>query len=205
MRGKPVSPLKKPSDPSCPVALVVIDFISEWRIPARTALLDRVERAVPQAARLIAGARKASVPVIFANDNFGQWRSDFDRALADAVAAGGAAERIATTLAPRADDYRVLKPKHSAFFRTPLELLLEHLGVTTVVLCGVAGNQCVMSTAFDAHMRDYVPIVVRDASASRTDALHAHAMEQLKDLGIRVMAASSVQWRKLANEHEHAS
>lgn len=200
MPGEANAPLKKPSHPSCRVALLVIDFISEWRVPGRASLLKRVERALPQAARLLAGARKASVPVVYANDNFGQWRSDFDRVLADAVAAGGAAARVANALAPRADDYRVLKPKHSAFFGTPLDLLLQHLGASTLVICGVAGNQCVVTTAVDAHMRDYTPIVVRDASASRTDALHNQAMGQMKDLGLRVVAAASVNWRKLIGQ-----
>lgn len=200
MPRKATSPLKKSSDAGCPVALVLVDFISEWRLPNRTTLLGQVERAVPKAARLLAGARKASVPVIYANDNFGQWRSDFDHILADALAAGGAAARIASALTPCKDDYRILKPKHSAFFGTPLDLLLQHLGASTLVLCGVAGNQCVMATAVDAHMRDYTPIVVRDASASRTAELHRHAMTQLGDLGLRVASAASVQWRRLMNE-----
>lgn len=199
MPGRKVSPVKAPSHPTCPVALVLVDFISQWRIPHRDALMRQVERAIPQATTLLAGARRASVPVVYANDNFGQWRSDFDRVLADVVAAGGAPARIATALAPQTGDYRVLKPKHSAFFGTPLDLLLEHLGSSTIVLCGVAGNQCVTATALDAHMRDYAPIVVRDASASRTSSLHNHAMRQLEDLGLSVVSTASVRWRQFAD------
>lgn len=176
---------------------MMIDFIGDWRIPERSRLLPQVERSIPHAVRLVRGARRARVPVIYANDNFGQWRSDFDAVWNAALAAGGAAARIATAIAPEASDYRVLKPKHSAFFGTPMDLLLQHLGVSTVVLCGVAGNQCVTATAIEAHMRDYTPIVVQDASASRTPLLHRHAMTQLADLGLSVVAAASVRWKTL--------
>lgn len=191
------TPLKSPAHPSCAVALLMIDFISEWRVPDRSRLLRHFERAIPHAVRLLHGARRNGVPVVYANDNFGQWRSDFSAVWSAAVAAGGASARVATAIAPEESDYRVLKPKHSAFFGTPLDLLLEHLGVSTVVMCGVAGNQCVTATAIDAHMRDYTPVVAHDASASRTAALHRHAMEQLKDLGLCVVAASSVRWASL--------
>ncbi|HSX60623.1 MAG TPA: cysteine hydrolase [Tahibacter sp.] len=190
-------PLKHPADGNCAVALLLVDFISDWDLPERAQLVPHVLRALPQASRLLAGARRAGVPVIFANDNFGQWRSDFDAVFAAAMAAGGTAGRIASAVAPHETDYRVLKPKHSAFLATPLDLLLQHLGVSTIVLCGVSGNQCVMTTAVDAHMRDYRPVVVHDASASRTAALHRHAMDLLKDLGVGVVRASSVRWTSL--------
>ena len=191
------TPLKNPQHGSCKAALLLIDFISEWNIPQRDTMLRQVEQAVPHTVRLLASARRAGVPAIYANDNFGQWRSDFGAVWTAAVAAGGAAARIAQAVAPQESDYRVLKPKHSAFFGTPLDLLLEHLGASTLVLCGVAGNQCVAATALDAHMRDYKVIVVHDASASISRTRHGHAMEQLKDLGLRVAAAAAVRWGEL--------
>lgn len=201
----PSAPLKNPADGHCPVALMMIDFIGEWRIPERSRLLPQVERAIPHAVRLLRGARRAGIPVIYANDNEGQWRSDFGTVWNAALAAGGAAARIAAAVAPEASDYRVLKPKHSAFFGTPADLLLRHLRVSTLVLCGVAGNQCVAATAVDAHMRDYAPIVVRDASASRTPLLHRQSMTQLVELGIRVVTARSVRWTSLLDQQSEAS
>jgi nicotinamidase-related amidase len=191
------TPLRSPTDSPCAVALLLIDFIGDWCIPERAQLLPQVERAIPHAVRLLRSARRAGVPVIYANDNFGQWRSDFGAVWNAALAAGGAAAAIASAVAPQETDYRVLKPKHSAFFGTPLDLLLQHLGASTVVLCGIAGNQCVMATAIEAHMRDYMPVVAHDASASRTPALHRQAMAQLADLGLSVVAASSVRWKSL--------
>jgi nicotinamidase-related amidase len=191
------SPLKHPSQGTCPAALLVVDFISEWKLPERDQLLPHVSRAAPCAARLIKRARTSGVPVIYANDNFGQWRSDFNAVLSVALSSTGIPGDVAKLLAPQSNDYRVLKPKHSAFFGTPLDMLLEHLGAQAVVLCGVAGNQCITATALDAHMRDYTVVVAHDACASRTRTLHDHAMAQLKDVGIRVMSAASVRWNAL--------
>jgi nicotinamidase-related amidase len=195
--GSAPSPLKHPSEGTCPVALLVVDFISEWKLPERDQLLPHVRRAAPLAARLTKRARTSGVPVIYANDNFGQWRSDFNAVLSAALSSTGIPASVAQLLAPQSEDYRVLKPKHSAFFGTPLDMLLDHLGAQTVVLCGVSGNQCITATALDAHMRDYTVVVTHDACASRTRTLHDHAMAQLKDVGIRVMSAASVRWSDL--------
>jgi nicotinamidase-related amidase len=92
--------------------------------------------------------------VIYANDNRGQWRSDFVKLVQASVAAGGDAAEITRLLAPHEDDYFVLKPKQSAFFGTPLELLLQHLHAQRVIITGVSSDQCVLTTAVEAHMRD---------------------------------------------------
>lgn len=196
------SSLTHPSEETRAVALLLVDFISEWNIPERDQLLPQVNRAAHCAARLLKRARISRVPVIFANDNFGQWRSDFGAILSAALSSTGIPCRVAEMLAPRPDDYCVLKPKHSAFFGTPLDMLLDHLGVRTVVICGVAGNQCITATAVDGHMRDYTVVVVHDACASRTRTLHSHAMTQLKDMGIRVASAASIRWNALLASRE---
>jgi nicotinamidase-related amidase len=108
------------------------------------------------------------VPVIYANDNHGMWRSDFRQVVEISMESGGAGARITAQLAPGADDYFVLKPKHSAFFQTPLHLLLQHLEASRLIVTGVASDQCVVATAFDAHMRDLEVIVPRDCIASQT-------------------------------------
>lgn len=78
--------------------------------------------------------------MIYANDNAGRWRSDFRTLIAEATRAGGPGGEIAELLAPDEDDYFLLKPKQSAFFGTPLELLLQHLKVDRLLLTGVASD-----------------------------------------------------------------
>jgi nicotinamidase-related amidase len=70
---------------------------------------------------------------------------------------------------PDADDYFVLKPKHSAFFATTLDTLLRCLGTRTLVIGGFAADICVLFTANDAYMRDLAPVVPADAVASNDD------------------------------------
>jgi nicotinamidase-related amidase len=150
------------------VALLLLDVINDLEWPGGELLLPHFERAAGHIEDLAAQARAAGVPVIYVNDNYGKWRSDFRHLIAhclDDVRGRSIAER----LKPHPDDYFVLKPKHSGFFSTTLDVLLRYLGVRTVVLAGVAGNICVLFTAADAHMRDLSLVVPSDCVASNTE------------------------------------
>lgn len=89
--------------------------------------------------RLKRRVQKAGVPVIYVNDNFGRWKSDFRRTV-DYCARHGRGRDIVRLLRPEEDDYFVLKPKHSGFFSTTLETLLRYLETQTLILTGIAGN-----------------------------------------------------------------
>lgn len=191
------TPLKGSRQPRHAAALLLIDWISNWLMEGGAQLRRQAEQALPAATRLLAGARRQAVPVIYANDNHGQWRSDFRRVLAESRAAGPAAAAISDSLAPAPDDYFVLKPKHSAFRATPLGLLLQHLHTEVVVLSGIAGNLCVLASAIDAHMRDLRVIVVADACASLTAAANKAAMTQCRAFGCGVQRSASLRWRSL--------
>jgi nicotinamidase-related amidase len=82
-------------------------------------------------------------------------------------------------LRPEEEDYSVLKPKHSGFFSTALDTLLEYLGAKTVVLTEMAGNICVLFTANDAYMRDLHLAAPSDCVASNTEEENRHAVEQM--------------------------
>ena len=101
-------------------ALLVIDMISDWEAPGMAPLLKAAHAMAPHLAGLKARCLAAGVPTIDVNDNLGRWRSDFKSLVAAAQAKGGQAAEIATLLAPQDSDDVVLKPKHSAFFATPL-------------------------------------------------------------------------------------
>ena len=62
----------------------------------------------------------------------------------------------------------MLKPKHSGFYCTPFDILLNHLDTKTLILTGVAGNICVLFTANDAYMRNFQLIVPNDCIGSNT-------------------------------------
>ncbi len=111
-------------------------------------------------------AHKSQVPVIYANNNFGHWRSDFRQAVEHCLHGGGRGAKLAETLLPDAEDYFILKPKNSAFYATPLAELLQFLDVKTLVLTGIATDSCVLFTANDAHLRNYSVVVPADCVAA---------------------------------------
>jgi nicotinamidase-related amidase len=152
----------------CRVALLIIDMINAFDFEGARAMLPRALAAAEATAQLKQRARKAGVPAVYVNDNFGRWRSDFRSTLAHCLRDGVPGKPIAELLKPDEDDYFVLKPKHSGFQYTTLDVLLEHLGAETLILTGVAGNFCVLFTAHDAYMRDYQLVVPRDCIASQT-------------------------------------
>src|SRR5919199_1707660 len=125
------------------VALILIDVINDLEFPGAEQLLAH---ALPMAHRLAALKRRAKaarIPVIYVNDNFGRWQSDFTKLVAHCLTDGVRGRPVAKLLQPESDDYFVLKPKHSGFFSTTLDILLEYLQVHTLILTGLAGNNCV--------------------------------------------------------------
>ncbi|HWI13449.1 MAG TPA: isochorismatase family cysteine hydrolase [Burkholderiales bacterium] len=151
---------------SSSVALLVIDMINDLEWDGGDALLPHAVDAAQRIASLKARARNAGVPVIYANDNFGRWRSDFREVVEHCLNDGVRGEPLARLLKPESDDYFVLKPKHSAFYATTLDTLLTYLGVRRLVVTGITGDQCVMITAVDAFLRDYELRVPADCTAS---------------------------------------
>ena len=163
-----------------PTALLIIDMINDLEFDDG----ERIEGAALAAAERIAllreRAKEAGVAVIYCNDNFGRWRSDFrevvDRVLNDGVRG----EPLAALLAPADDDYFVLKPKHSAFFETTLDTLLRYLGTKRLILTGITGDICVLITASDAFMRDYEIVVPADCIASVEPEENEHALAYME-------------------------
>jgi nicotinamidase-related amidase len=162
-----------------PVALVLIDVINDMEFEGGDRLLAQ---ALPMAECLAAFKRRAKtagIPAIYANDNFGRWQSDFASLVRHCTGDAVRGRPVARLLAPEPDDYFVLKPKHSAFFATPLATLLQYLGASTVVLTGITGDMCVLFTAAAAFMRDLHVIVPEDCVASLDPEDNARALRYM--------------------------
>ena len=178
--------------------LLILDMISRWQFPDAPALERQAARIAPAIARLKQRCVEALVPVIYANDNSGQWRSDFKFVVGQSLETEGAGASITRRLEPGPQDYFVLKPKHSAFFATPLEILLDHLRAERLIIAGVAGDQCVINTAVDARMRDFDVIVPSDCIASLTPDRNRRAIDHLRDV-LQVKASPARTLRLRAN------
>ena len=161
-------------------ALLIIDMVNAFDYEGADALLRETRRIVPKIVALKRRAATAGAPVIYCNDNFGDWRSDFRAVVAECSAAERPGHAVVRRIAPDSEDYFILKPKHSAFYQTALESLLADLEVRRLVLCGIAGDGCVHSTATDGHIREYEVVVVRDATASQTAERSRNALRHLE-------------------------
>lgn len=178
---------------SSAVALLLIDVINDLEFDDGDKLLKHALPMARRIADLKQRAKSAGVPVVYVNDNFGRWRSDLNAQVEHCLNDGVRGRPIAELLKPDADDYFVLKPKHSGFYSTTLDTLLDYLGVQTVVLTGMAGNICVLFTANDAYMRDLKLVVPRDAVASNTQDENDHALVQMEKV-LKADVRPSTEW-----------
>ena len=164
-------------------ALLLVDVINDFDFEGGAALLRQAAKAGPAIVRLIERARRSGVPVVYCNDNFGQWRSDRDALIRHVLTARPAMANVVEPMRPHEDDYFLIKPRHSAFYETPLENLLEHLRARHLVLAGFAGDGCIHTSATDAHVRKYEVTICADATASQTAARNARALTHLREAG----------------------
>jgi nicotinamidase-related amidase len=162
------------------VALLLIDVINDLEFETGKELLKHALPMARQVAALKRRAKEAGIPVIYVNDNFGKWQSDFNKILKHCLEDDVRGQPLAEMLRPEEDDYFVLKPKHSGFFSTTLDTLLEYLEARTLILAGVTADICVLFTANDAYMRDFNLVIPADCVASPSAAENQHALELMQ-------------------------
>lgn len=178
--------LMKPRDPhgAAPdksrCVLLLVDVINDFAFPEGPQLMRFAQTAARRIAALKKRLRTKGVPAIYVNDNFGRWQSDFRKQVERCVSDDCPGATIARQLIPSDEDYFVLKPKHSGFYSTSLDVLLSYLGAEKLIVTGFAGDICVLFTANDAYMRDYELIVPSDCVASETAAANASACREMK-------------------------
>jgi nicotinamidase-related amidase len=164
-------------------ALLLIDVVNPLEFEGAEDLYRNVQPVVRRIAALKQRARDAGLPTIYVNDNFDCWHLGFRELIERVRGSGFRGSGLVDLLAPDPEhDHFVLKPLHSGFFRTGLEVLLERLGVETVILTGIAGDICVLFTANDAYMRGYRVVVPADCVASERVADNDHALRQMERL-----------------------
>lgn len=176
-QGRAVAPFR--DMPRGNTALVILDMITEMDFRGAAQMRRDVGIAASTILKLRNAADKAQLPVIYVNDNFGEWHSERYRLVERALGSDGGREFVAG-LAPRDGDYFIIKPQFSGFYSTNLPVLLPKLGVDRLVLTGISADICVLFTAADAHMRDYRLWVPEDAVAAQTHERRRWALEIMK-------------------------
>lgn len=154
--------------PDSRTVLLLIDFINPLDFPGAEDLADAAVEAAQATSALKQRLRAAGIPTIYANDNYGGWRSDFQTLVTRCAAGNQASAEIARLLSPDKDDLTVLKPRHSAFLGSPLDLLLTRMNAREIIITGLATDICVQLTAMDAFLREYQLRVPSDCTAAES-------------------------------------
>ena len=162
-------------------ALLIIDLINRMDFPGAEALREGAATASEAVLRLRGEADRLGVPAVYVNDNHGQWHSERARIVEACTGEDSPGRELSTRLAPRRDDFFVIKPQVSGFYATNLPVLLPRLKVSRLVLTGVAADICVLFTAADAHMREYRLWAPADAVASPEPRRTGWALEIMRE------------------------
>jgi nicotinamidase-related amidase len=177
-------------------ALLLIDVINDLEFPEGDQILPFALSMAKNLVELKRRAKAAKIPAIYVNDNFGRWQSNFNNQVEHCLADRVRGQSLVELLRPEPDDYFVLKPKHSGFYSTSLDILLDYLQVRKVIITGIAGNICVLFTANDAYLRDLQILVPADCVASNTREENDVALEQMAKVlkaDIRMSAAIDLE------------
>jgi nicotinamidase-related amidase len=164
----------------CPAALLLIDVINDLEFEGSQLLSRQTLPMAKKIAVLKERSRLLGIPTIYVNDNFGKWRSDFQKQIQHCLHDGVRGQQMVEQLKPGEDDYFILKPKHSGFFSTTLDTLLAYLGTRNLILTGIAGDRCVLFTANDAYLRDFNLFVPSDCVVSNHPSDNQQALALMK-------------------------
>jgi nicotinamidase-related amidase len=165
---------------SAGAVLLLVDVLNDLNFPKNEILLNRSATLAKNISRLKSRCRKTGIPCIYVNDNRDRWRSDFRHLLDKCLAPRSPGRHFVKKLIPRSDDYIVLKPKHSAFFATPLETILNYMEVRQVLLAGVTTDSCILGTAMELHVRDFEIFVPEDCSFALSEGEHQRALKVIQ-------------------------
>jgi nicotinamidase-related amidase len=159
--------------------LVLVDFINPLDFPGAERLLPGALRAARATVALKRKLAELDVPAIYANDHYGTWHAEFSDVLRTCQALPGARGQIARLLAPAPQDLTILKPRHSAFFATPLDLLLREMRAKELVVVGLAADMCVQLTTAEAYMHGYSAWVPSDCTAAESPEAKRRALKHM--------------------------
>lgn len=179
-------------------ALLLVDFINTMEFDGAGQLAPRAVEAARHARALKRRAIAESIPVVYVNDNFGDWGANFD-AVARKAERSALGRPLVEMLPPQPSDLSILKPRHSGFYGTPLEFLLDELQVNHLILTGLQTHICVLFTAHDAYLRRYGLWVPDDCVASEHMRQHTTALMHLAEVAAADVQPGSQTNRPLAD------
>lgn len=174
-------------------ALIVVDMLNPYDHPEAEELAEHVEDALAGVRALLRGAGEADAHVVYVNDNYGDWNSSSEELARSAM--DGRRPDLVEPILPVEGQSFVVKARHSTFYETPLEYLLDQMGVGRLVLCGQVTEQCILYSALDAYVRHFDVVIPTDAVAAIYDDLGEAALRLMeRNMGAELVEAGSVDW-----------
>ena len=177
-------------------ALVIIDL--QKGIGSTPVLPHSFAEVVENTSRLVRQFRKEKMEIFFVHVAFTKDGKDTLHPEADQQGFRRAAEApsdwadFAAGLDVREDDHIITKRQWGAFYGTDLDLQLRRRGIGTIVLCGIATNFGVESTARFAYEYGYQQIFVEDAMSARSKEEHDNSIKFILSRIGRVRSTNSV-------------
>ncbi|MBQ9664217.1 MAG: cysteine hydrolase [Oscillospiraceae bacterium] len=182
-------------------ALLVIDMQKGFLSPASPLYIDGAQVTVPACAAAIAACRERGIPVFFVTRIYYADGSNVEHTRRDAWLKGGrplspgCPEEISAEMPEEFGnspmDYRIIKPRYSAFFATELDLILRRLGVRHVVLTGTTTPNCIRTSCYDAISLDYEVTVLSDCTSSKTAEIQESNLRDMANIGAEIIDSAA--------------
>ena len=183
--------LKDRCDPRY-AALIVVDVQNDFVSPEGSAGKrgDDVGAAmamIPNLTSLIDQARKVGLTVVYIRTTHSDWTDTASwiyrtsqKSGLNTCREGTWAAAFYNGIAPLPSERVVIKHRYSAFINTDLNTVLKARGIESILVCGVATNVCVETTARDGYMYDYYVTMIDDCSAAYDAKLHMNTLENIR-------------------------
>ena len=183
--------LKERCDPRY-AALIVVDVQNDFVSPEGSAGKrgDDVSAAVamiPNLTRLIDEGRRIGLTIVYIRTTHSEWTDTPSWIYRTSQKSGLSTCREGTWgaefyngISPQSTERVVIKHRYSAFINTDLNTVLRARGIQSVLVCGVATNVCVETTARDGYMYDYYVTMIDDCSAAYDPKLHMNTLENIR-------------------------
>lgn len=169
-------------------AVLIIDMFNDYDHPDAEPLADHAAGIIDPLVGLINDARDHDgVDLIYVNDNHGNFTADRQSIISSAL--NGKRPELVKPLVPPDDTYVLTKVRHSVFYSTALDYLLDRLKTQRLVLAGQVTEQCILYSALDGYLRHYEVVVPPDAVAHIDEELGAAALKMME----RNMSAELVE------------
>lgn len=185
-------------------ALLVIDMQNGFLSPRSPLFIAGAPATVPACARVIARCREEGVPVVFVTRAYAADGSNVEKPRRAAFLTGGrplsegCAEDISAAMpesfGAAEEDYRIVKPRYSAFFRTETDALLRSLGVSHVILAGTTTPNCIRASCYDAISLDYDVTVLSDCTSSASDGIQQSNLADMARAGARILRSEELSF-----------